>query len=156
MQSQRFEISVSSFEKYNPNPFIVFWTVLISLTQQGLGQASTFLLKGTDPSGPSIDLEAISGCRNWVLLQISEIAALDAWKQGCKRAGALDVVELVGRAGPIKDTLVTPLAQHEASLVDASNRANNILKWLVHSLLSRRAARTIRGRERDTRSRYLF
>ncbi|KIW92751.1 uncharacterized protein Z519_06599 [Cladophialophora bantiana CBS 173.52] len=88
------------------------------------------LLKGTDQSGPPIDLEAVSGCHNWVLLQISKIPALDAWKQGCKRAGTLDVMELVRRAAPIKDSLVTQLAGHDASLVSASNGASTILDGL--------------------------
>ncbi|OQU97022.1 Fungal Zn2-Cys6 binuclear cluster domain-containing protein [Cladophialophora immunda] len=88
------------------------------------------LLSGTDQSGPPIDLEAICGCQNWVLLQISEIAALDAWKQECKRAGDLDVMELVRRAAPIKNTLVAQLSRVEANPAIASKSASSILDGL--------------------------
>ncbi|OAL37962.1 hypothetical protein AYO20_02795 [Fonsecaea nubica] len=77
------------------------------------------LLSGTDGSDPPIDLEPLCGCQNSVLLQISEIAALDAWKQERTRAGDLDVVELVSRATPVKDVLMTRVTRLEAA-------ANNI------------------------------
>lgn len=56
-----------------------------------------------------VDLEAIVGCQNWALLQIGQIAALDAWKQRCKTAGNLNVMDLVSRATTIKDSLETHL-----------------------------------------------
>ncbi|KAG8158517.1 hypothetical protein KVR01_011639 [Diaporthe batatas] len=59
----------------------------------------------------AIDLEAVVGCQNWALLQIGQVAALDAWKQRCKNAGSLDVMELVGRATTIKETLEAHLRQ---------------------------------------------
>lgn len=57
----------------------------------------------------SIDLESVVGCQNWALLQIGQIAALDAWKQRCKNAGNLNVMDLVSRATSIKDSLETHL-----------------------------------------------
>ncbi|KAL3496686.1 fungal-specific transcription factor domain-containing protein [Aspergillus germanicus] len=63
-----------------------------------------------DDADSPIDAEAVVGCRNWILLGISEIARLDAWKQRCKRAGSLDMMELVRRASPIKSSLETGLA----------------------------------------------
>ncbi|KIX99397.1 uncharacterized protein Z520_04973 [Fonsecaea multimorphosa CBS 102226] len=84
------------------------------------------LLNGTtDQSGPPISLEAIYGCQNWVLLQISETAALDAWKKECKRAGDLDMMELVRRAAPIKDTLAVKLTRLEANLGSVSERTHS-------------------------------
>ncbi|OAG45269.1 hypothetical protein AYO21_00617 [Fonsecaea monophora] len=77
------------------------------------------LLSDTDGGDPPIDLEPLCGCQNWVLLPISEIAALDAWKQERTRAGDLDVVELVSRATPVMDVLVTRVTRLEAA-------ANNI------------------------------
>jgi C6 transcription factor Pro1 len=67
------------------------------------------LLGNIDGTDPPINLEAAVGCQNRVLLQIGEIAVLDTWKQGCKRAGNLDVMELVRRATAIKDSLVAHL-----------------------------------------------
>ena len=54
---------------------------------------------------PPINLETVIGCQNWALLHIGEIAALDAWKQQCKRTGSLNVIELVHRATAIKEPL---------------------------------------------------
>jgi hypothetical protein len=71
------------------------------------------LLGNIDGTDPPINLEAVVGCRNWVLLQIGEIAVLDAWKQRCKRAGNLDVMELVRRATVIKESLVAHLMRLE-------------------------------------------
>ncbi|KAI1379460.1 fungal-specific transcription factor domain-containing protein [Hypoxylon crocopeplum] len=69
------------------------------------------LLGNIDGTGPAIDLETSVGCQNWALLQIGEIAVLDAWKQQRKRVGNLDVMELVHRATAIKDSLETHLAR---------------------------------------------
>jgi hypothetical protein len=71
------------------------------------------LLGDIDGTDPPINLEAAIGCQNWVLLQIGEIAMLDAWKQQCKKAGNLDVMELVRRATVIKDSLVAHLIRLE-------------------------------------------
>ncbi|KAF2154539.1 hypothetical protein K461DRAFT_326634 [Myriangium duriaei CBS 260.36] len=54
---------------------------------------------------PLVDLQPITGCKNDVLLAIGEIAALDAWKQECKRAGNLDITEVADRAARIKQSL---------------------------------------------------
>ncbi|KAI2623160.1 fungal-specific transcription factor domain-containing protein [Hypoxylon sp. NC1633] len=66
-----------------------------------------------DSIDPPINLEVVVGCQNWALLQIGEISALDAWKQQCKRAGNLDVMELVHRATAIKHPLEAHLTRLE-------------------------------------------
>ncbi|RAO71287.1 uncharacterized protein BHQ10_007299 [Talaromyces amestolkiae] len=63
-----------------------------------------------------LNLEDFIGCENWVILQISEISALDAWKKSIKRAGKLDMMELVARATPIKQALLTNLARLDTSV----------------------------------------
>lgn len=72
------------------------------------------LLGGFDDDPPTINLEDAVGCQNWVLLQIGEIAVIDAWKQQCKKAGRLNVMELVRRATFIKDSLESRLSRLEA------------------------------------------
>ena len=67
--------------------------------------------EGTDD--PPINIEAVVGLKNWTLLHISEIAALEEWKQQCRTAGNLDVVELVHRATAIKESLVAQLMRLE-------------------------------------------
>ncbi|ORY56612.1 fungal-specific transcription factor domain-containing protein [Pseudomassariella vexata] len=74
---------------------------------------------------PPINLEAVVGCQNWVLLQIADIAVLDAWKQRCKGAGNLDVMELVRRATAIKDSLEIHLTRLETDPVVLSGAGNN-------------------------------
>ncbi|KAJ9144020.1 Zn2/Cys6 DNA-binding protein [Coniochaeta hoffmannii] len=63
------------------------------------------LLGGTEDAKPVVDLEAVVGCHNCVLRLVGEVAVLDAWKQQSRRAGTLDVMELVRRATVIKDAL---------------------------------------------------
>lgn len=67
------------------------------------------LLGDNHGAGAPINLEAVVGCQNWVLLQIGEIAVLDAWKQQCKSAGNLNVMDLVRRATAIKASLESHL-----------------------------------------------
>lgn len=86
---------------------------------------------GINASDPLINLEAVVGCQNWVLQLIGEIAVLDAWKQNCKRAGNLDVIELVRRATTIKDSLETRLTQLEAEPVVASKDNSTLLDVLA-------------------------
>ena len=63
------------------------------------------LLGSINGSEPPINLEAVVGCHNWAVLQIGEIAVLNAWKQRCKIAGTLDVIELARRGTAIKEVL---------------------------------------------------
>ncbi|KAE8448298.1 hypothetical protein EG329_009542 [Mollisiaceae sp. DMI_Dod_QoI] len=85
------------------------------------------LLGNTDGADPIINLEAVVGCQNWALLQISEIIVLDAWKQRCKRAGNLDVMELVHRATAIKNSLEAHITRLETDPVTIPKEANNLL-----------------------------
>ncbi|KAF2173543.1 hypothetical protein M409DRAFT_15823 [Zasmidium cellare ATCC 36951] len=71
---------------------------------------NSLLVNRFDSTGPAIDLKTVIGCENWVMLHIGEIAALDAWKQTCKREGTLDVMQLVQRATSIKTTLEARIA----------------------------------------------
>lgn len=65
---------------------------------------------------PPLSLEEFVGCENWVILQVGEIAALDAWKRSAKKAGRLDMMELVARASAIQRTLLENLARLDAVL----------------------------------------
>lgn len=69
---------------------------------------------------PPLSLENFVGCENWVLLQMGEIATLSAWKQSLKKAGKLDMMELVARASAIQRTLLENLARLDAA-VDMSH-----------------------------------
>ncbi|KAK5694483.1 hypothetical protein LTR97_009073 [Elasticomyces elasticus] len=79
----------------------------------------------------AIDLKAAVGCENWVLLQIGRIAALDANKQQCKRAGNLDIVELVQSAMPIKASIEANLARLETGPTPSSQDTGNLLDALA-------------------------
>jgi hypothetical protein len=91
------------------------------------------LLGNIDGTDPPVDLETAIGCQNWALLQIGEIAVLDAWKQRCKRAGNLDVMELVYRATAIKDSLEAHLMQLETGLVTNLSKEGSSLLNLFTS-----------------------
>ncbi|KAK4497889.1 hypothetical protein PRZ48_010544 [Zasmidium cellare] len=83
---------------------------------------NSLLVNRFDGTGPAIDLKTTIGCENWAILHIGEIAALDSWKKLCKKAGNLDVVELIQRATSIKTALDTNLASIQ--LRSASNVQN--------------------------------
>ncbi|KAI8711893.1 Zn(2)-C6 fungal-type domain-containing protein [Fusarium sp. LHS14.1] len=70
------------------------------------------LLDGTDSA---VNMETVMGCQNWVLVQMGEIALLDAWRQSCKSAGNLDMIEMVHIAKTIKTSIETPLARLKAN-----------------------------------------
>ena len=79
------------------------------------------LLGDNGDTKPHIILESIVGVRNSVLLEISEIATLDAWKQRCKAAGNLNVMELARRATTIEDSLVADLMHLKGEADTATN-----------------------------------
>jgi hypothetical protein len=83
------------------------------------------LLRPSNEGDPLIDLAAIVGIQNWIILAIGQIAALEAWKQQCKSAGTLDVMELVRRASPIKEELLTQLVGVEADSVRGQEDRRN-------------------------------
>ena len=85
------------------------------------------LLSGTDGARPPINMETVVGCQNWVMIQIGEIAVLDAWKQGRKIAGNLDMMELVHRATAIKDPLLAQLTRLEADPATISKQGSSAL-----------------------------
>jgi len=89
------------------------------------------LLDNIDGREPTIDLEAAVGCQNWVMLQIGEVAVLDAWKQRCKNAGNLDVMELVHRATAIKGSLEAHLARLETDPVIIPKESSSLLDVLT-------------------------
>jgi hypothetical protein len=77
---------------------------------------SQLLTNGGNSNGRSLlSLEDFVGCENWVIVQIGETSALDAWKKSMKRSGQLDMMELVARASAIKQTLLCKLARLEAA-----------------------------------------
>ncbi|KAI0121066.1 fungal-specific transcription factor domain-containing protein [Xylariales sp. AK1849] len=86
------------------------------------------LLGGTQAP---INLEAVVGLQNWVLLYIGEIAALDAWKQRCRTAGSLDVTELAYRATAIKEALVPRLLRLETNLATIPEENDSLLDVFV-------------------------
>lgn len=90
-------------------------------------------IEGTE-NDPSIDFESAIACQNWVILQIGEISVLDAWKHERKRAGNLDVIELVHRATAIRDTLETRLAQLENNpLTDSTSMLDSFIAYYTPS-----------------------
>ncbi|KAF2730642.1 hypothetical protein EJ04DRAFT_585503 [Polyplosphaeria fusca] len=80
---------------------------------------------------PPLSLEDFVGCETWVMLQISEIAALESWKKAMKTAGQLDMMELVARASAIKQTLLANLAR----LDTASGNTAFVTRVWAHAAL---------------------
>ena len=74
-----------------------------------------------------IDLESVVGLNNETLLCIGEISALQAWKQGCKVVGNVDVVELVYRGTTIKESLVAQLIRLETGSQPGTRKSGSLL-----------------------------
>lgn len=71
--------------------------------------------RGCSDERTPLSLEEFIGCENWVMLQMSEIAVLDAWKKLMKQDGKLDTMELVARASSIKQALLENLTRLDAA-----------------------------------------
>ncbi|KAK4937993.1 hypothetical protein LTR10_021482 [Elasticomyces elasticus] len=101
-------------------------------------------LLGSSVNGPEnpINLEAVVGIQNWVLLQIGEIVVLDAWKQQCQSTGTLDVMELVQRATIIKNSLEGHLTRLETSSIVTSKEASSLLNVFTADYCQQSKART--------------
>lgn len=89
------------------------------------------LLGNLNGADPLIDAESVVGCQNWVLVQIGEIAAMDAWKQQCKREGNLDVMRLVSQATAIKEALSYHLAQWQNSPMIAVEAGSGLMDFFT-------------------------
>ncbi|KAH8197766.1 hypothetical protein TruAng_008055 [Truncatella angustata] len=66
---------------------------------------------------PTLDLEDITGCQNWVLIQIGEIAALTEWKDRKRKEGSLSSPALSQRASTIQSALHAGCQQLESCSV---------------------------------------
>ena len=71
-----------------------------------------------DEDSPPIDIEAVFGIKNWLLLQLGEVATLNAWKMDCEKAEDMDVIQLAHRASAIEESLI-------ANLTELSNKSTN-------------------------------
>ncbi|KAK8136783.1 hypothetical protein PG984_004723 [Apiospora sp. TS-2023a] len=90
----------------------LLWNDVIASTAleraPSLRQFHAELLEGPDPV---LRTEEFVGCPNWVVLLISEIATLDAWKKEMKAAGHCSMADLVQRAASIEQRLRSGIAQ---------------------------------------------
>ncbi|OAL19311.1 hypothetical protein AYO22_09855 [Fonsecaea multimorphosa] len=66
-----------------------------------------------------LQLSAIMGCQNWVLLVISQISVLDAWKKEMKKAERLSMTELLDRENEISRALNDGMSNLDKSTSDA-------------------------------------
>ena len=73
----------------------------------------SLLCSDMEGADPPVNIETVFGVKNWALLQIGEIATLDAWKLECRRAGNLDVMKLAHRATTIRESLIFHLTELE-------------------------------------------
>ncbi|KAH6644395.1 fungal-specific transcription factor domain-containing protein [Boeremia exigua] len=74
-----------------------------------------------------LHLENFTGCPNWVVRSIAETSSLKEWKENAKRAGSLDILDLVQRATLIQ----TGLREGVARLGEVT--ADALVQTQVHS-----------------------
>jgi hypothetical protein len=79
--------------------------------------------------GAGIDLEPLTGCRNWTMMIIFEISLLDKWKKEAEEAHKLSVVELTKRGSRIEERLREKLAdtEIESDVRSSSGNTSGIL-----------------------------
>lgn len=93
------------------------------------------LLCPNECGDPPVDIDGVIGIKNWVLLEIGEVSALDAWKQQCLKGGNLNVLELARRGMVIKESLVDQLMRLETAsepLALEKNNSSDILTAFDH------------------------
>ncbi|KAF2149196.1 hypothetical protein K461DRAFT_270824 [Myriangium duriaei CBS 260.36] len=83
------------------------------------------LLEGEESSEAVVNLEAVIGVKNEVMLAIGEISALDAWKQQGSTSGSLDILELTRRAIIISNSVRSAIKN--SSLEDGAVELNSPL-----------------------------
>ncbi|KAK7967556.1 uncharacterized protein PG986_001833 [Apiospora aurea] len=106
----------------------LIWNDIIASTAleraPSLQQFHAELLEGPNPA---LQTEEFVGRPNWVVLLISEIAALDAWKKGMKASGLFCIIDLVQRASIIEQRLQSGIAELDHSPIDyPTNRADRL------------------------------
>jgi hypothetical protein len=106
----------------------LFWTDIIASTAlEQPPRLQKFHAEVLDGVSPLLPCEEFFGCHNWVILIISQISTLDAWKKEMRRAKTLSVVELVQRASCIEARLRAGIEALDAipmnTLNDPSARA---------------------------------
>ena len=84
------------------------------------------LLSNIDGPSP-LDISAVLGCQNTILLHLSAISALSAWKHAHTLAGTLDVIALVHRATAIKNPLESHLDTLSTTPVTLPARRHTLL-----------------------------
>ncbi|KAK8065502.1 hypothetical protein PG997_012249 [Apiospora hydei] len=106
----------------------LIWNDVIASTAleraPSLQQFHAELLEGPNPA---LQTEEFVGCPNWIVLLISEIATLDAWKKGMKASGLLCIIELVQRASIIEQRLQSGITElYHAPIDYPTNRADQL------------------------------
>ncbi|EPE09541.1 zinc c6 transcription factor [Ophiostoma piceae UAMH 11346] len=79
-----------------------------------------------------LDMHEVVGVSNWVLLALTETAALAAWKKEAASAGRLTISELMARAAPIEANLRRRLASLEIK-INTSESEKSPAGSLIHA-----------------------
>ncbi|KAI0173861.1 fungal-specific transcription factor domain-containing protein [Pestalotiopsis sp. NC0098] len=85
------------------------------------------LIGGEDCLEPPVNLEAVVGCANLVLLQVAKIASLDSWKQQCNRTGEVDHIKLMHHADLIENALRTRLMYSDERWATPQEKKESLL-----------------------------
>lgn len=91
----------------------------------------------SDTSSQLLNLEDFTGCPNWVVRSIAEISSLNEWKKAAKRAGNLDIVDLVQRATAIQKQLRDSNARLDDAATQTSLRTKTGPWQALESVLAR-------------------
>jgi hypothetical protein len=83
---------------------------------------------------PTLTTQDILGCQSWVLLALSDIAALDAWKKDEAKMGKLITADLTSRAASIESRIQACISElDEPETTGGSKTVRNFEAFLQHA-----------------------
>jgi C6 transcription factor Pro1 len=98
---------------------VIIWFDILGCVSTGLRPQYSDMCTNGVGDDSKLQLENISGCENWAMILVREIAVLSDWKRRMSEEGILNVLELAKRANFIRrplddriDRLVAELGQN--------------------------------------------
>jgi hypothetical protein len=100
---------------------VLLWLDILSSITTGKSPRLQSFHSHATTSGPHIDLKSIMGCKNWAMIQIGRVAALQEYKTQALQHACLDTVDFEVRADGIRQELLRGLTEESLSSLGISH-----------------------------------
>lgn len=115
---------------------VLVWFDILSCVSTGsrpvLHEYHESLLTAPDPL---IELDQVMGCNNEVMMLISRVATLEAWKRECREEGKLSNAKLVMKAAGIEEELENTIEKLNKEISQARNPVNEVSQLFATAAL---------------------